>query len=159
MRYKQHESPRSCNNTIYLSRLPHSEDVLEGKCHTGEHEKLCFCNVRKHRDIKNGDQYIAMDISLKSGGLENMKTKYSDPKYYLGISGKGLISSMGIKAIRRSTNAKRKSLTFMKSALRIFLRLLSYLRMYLMRVMLGRGPNTCLLTVISSKKDCKVYDE
>ena len=30
-------------------------------------------NVMKHRDIKNGKQYIALDISLKFGYLDKMK--------------------------------------------------------------------------------------
>ena len=57
------------------------------------------CNGRKHRDIKNGDQYVVLDISLKFGNLENMKITYSEPTYYLVIPGKGLITSLGLKAI------------------------------------------------------------
>ena len=33
-------------------------------------------NVRKHRDIKNGEHYIILDISLKFGNLDNMKITY-----------------------------------------------------------------------------------
>ena len=34
----------------------------------------CGCrNVRKHRDTKNGNQYIDLDISLNFGNLENIK--------------------------------------------------------------------------------------
>ena len=66
------------------------------------------CNVRKHRDIKNGDQYVVLDISLKFGNLENIKTTYSEPTDYLVIPGKGLITSLGLKAIRRSNFKKVK---------------------------------------------------
>ena len=38
--FKNNEVPRSCNTTIYLLWLLRSEDVLEIKVHTGEHEKL-----------------------------------------------------------------------------------------------------------------------
>ena len=36
-----------------------------------------------------------------------MKITYSEPKYYLGISGKGVITSMGINTIRRSKKSKK----------------------------------------------------
>ena len=32
-------------------------------------------NVRKHKGIKNINQYITLDISLKFGNLDNMKIK------------------------------------------------------------------------------------
>ena len=34
-------------------------------------------NIRKHREIKNGDKYITLEISLKFGSLYNMKMKSS----------------------------------------------------------------------------------
>ena len=34
-------------------------------------------NVRKHRDIKNGEKYIVLYISLKFGDLDKMKIKSS----------------------------------------------------------------------------------
>ena len=33
MCYDKHEAPNSCNTTVYLSWLHHSEDVLGGKVH------------------------------------------------------------------------------------------------------------------------------
>ena len=39
-------------------------------------------NVRKHRDIKNGEKYITLDISLKFGIMDKMKITYPEPKYY-----------------------------------------------------------------------------
>ena len=71
------------------------------------HMKNCGChNVRKHRKIKNGERYIKLDISLKFVSLDNMKFTSSDPKYYLEISGKGFISSLGLKTIVRSKKKK-----------------------------------------------------
>ena len=36
--------------------------------------KNCGCrNVRKHREIKNGKQYIAFDLSLNFGNLDKIK--------------------------------------------------------------------------------------
>ena len=43
------------------------------------------------------DKYITLEISLKVGSLDKMKTTYSDPKDDLGRSGKGLITSLGLK--------------------------------------------------------------
>ena len=56
-------------------------------------------NVRKHREIKNGEQHIISEIYLKFGYLDKMKITSSDPKYYLGRLGKGLITSMGLNTI------------------------------------------------------------
>ena len=58
-------------------------------------------NARKHREIKNVEQYITLIISLKFGSLDKMIITSSKPKDYLGRSGKGLIISLGIKAKAR----------------------------------------------------------
>ena len=64
--------------------------------------KICgCCNVSKHSGIKNGGQYIALDIYLKSGNLVKIKITSSEPRYYLGGSGKVFNTSMGLKDIRR----------------------------------------------------------
>ena len=63
-------------------------------------------NVRKHREIKNGEKCIALEISLKFGSLDKMKITSSEPKDYLGRSVKGLITSLGIKTIGRSNRNK-----------------------------------------------------
>ena len=62
-------------------------------------------NVSKHREIKNGEKCITLDISLDFGSLDKIKITSSEPKYYLERSGKGLITSMGIKTI---ISAKKK---------------------------------------------------
>ena len=92
-------------------------------------------NYWKHRDINNDEQYIALDIHLKFCNMDKMKIKSSERKYYLGISGKGLIVSLGLDTIRRSKKKKKESFLLLKSVLRIFLRLLSNLRICLMRDM------------------------
>ena len=58
-------------------------------------------NVSKHRETKNGENDITLDIYLKFGSLDNMKTTSSDPKYYFDRLGKGLIASLGINTIVR----------------------------------------------------------
>ena len=64
-------------------------------------------NVRKHRETKNGEKYIILDISLDFGSLDKMKTKILEPKDYLGRSGKGLITSLGLKTTRRSKKIEK----------------------------------------------------
>ena len=43
-------------------------------------------NVRKHRDIKDSDEYTTLVILLKFGSLDKMRITYSDQKNYLGRS-------------------------------------------------------------------------
>ena len=54
-------------------------------------------NVRKHREIKDSENYNTLEISLKFGSLDKMRITSSEPKNYLGISGKGLITSMNLR--------------------------------------------------------------
>ena len=63
-------------------------------------------NVSKHREIKNGERCITLDISLKFGSPDKMKITYSDPKYYLGRPGKALINFLGLNSIGRSKKKK-----------------------------------------------------
>ena len=65
-------------------------------------------NVRKHRDIKYGDEYTTLDISLNFGSLEKMKMKSSKPEESLGRSVKGLVTYLGFKTIIRSKRKKGK---------------------------------------------------
>ena len=57
--------------------------------------------------IKNGDQCIALDVSLKFGNVNKNKIKYSEPKDYLGRLGKGLIASLGLNTIIRLKKIKK----------------------------------------------------
>ena len=57
--------------------------------------------VRKHRDIKDSDKYITLDILLNFGSLEKMKITSSEPKYCLGRSGKVLNISLGLNTYVR----------------------------------------------------------
>ena len=70
--------------------------------------KMCGChNFRRHRDIKNGDKYINLDISLTFGSLDKMKITSSHPNDYLRRPGKGLINLLGIKTIGSSKKNKK----------------------------------------------------
>ena len=64
-------------------------------------------NVRKKIYIKDSDKYITLYISLNFDILEKTRITSSYPKYYLGILGKGLITSMGLKAKARPNKCKK----------------------------------------------------
>ena len=53
-------------------------------------------NVRKHRKINNGDQYVVLDISLNFGDLKKLLITSLEAKYYLVRLGKGLITFLGM---------------------------------------------------------------
>ena len=104
-------------------------------------------NVRKHKEIYNGEKYITLDISLKYGSLDNMKITSSDPKDYLVIPGKGLITSLDFKTIVISKGEKSQGMPLLMSVWRIFQRLSRSLKGFLIRFMCIRGPNMNPLTV------------
>ena len=105
------------------------------------------CNVSKHRKIKGSDKHVPLEILLKFDSLYKMKITPSDSKDNLGRSGKGLITSLGIKAKARQKNAKRQGIPSVMSVRRTFQRLLGILKNYLIKVMRRRGPNISLLIV------------
>ena len=63
-------------------------------------------NIRKHRNIRGSDNYVTLDISLKSDSLENMKTKSSESICF-GKIRKGLITSLGFNAKIRPHKYKK----------------------------------------------------
>ena len=64
-------------------------------------------NVKKHRKLNDSDKYTAWDLPLKFDNLDNMKITSSEPKDNLEISGKGLITSLGLKAKARTKKYKK----------------------------------------------------
>ena len=64
-------------------------------------------NVRKHREIKGSEKYVTLDKLSKFDSLEKIKITSSESKDYLGRSGKGLITSLGIKAKVRPHKYKK----------------------------------------------------
>ena len=59
-------------------------------------------NVRKHKEIKDSDKYVTLEISSKFDSLDNIKITSSESKGKLEILGKGLITFLGFKAKVRS---------------------------------------------------------
>ena len=55
---------------------------------------------------------------MNFGSPDKMKIISSEPKYYLGIPGKGLINSLGFRTIRRSKKIKKARFTIINVSLR-----------------------------------------
>ena len=102
-------------------------------------------NVRKHRDIKGSDKYVTLDILLKFDSLDKMRITSSESKAKLGRSGKGLITSLSLKAKTRTKNIKKQGIPLEMSLRRIFQILFGSLKNYLMKVRKRRGPNMSVL--------------
>ena len=68
-------------------------------------------NVRKHRDIKNGEQYIVVYIYFNLNFLDNKDFTSSESKGYVVIPGKTLIASLDLR--NKGPNKKQKARFFM----------------------------------------------
>ena len=51
----------------------------------------------ENREIKNGEQYITLDIYLERYYIENRVVTSSYSRDYMGISGKGMTTSMTLR--------------------------------------------------------------
>ena len=91
----------STRKTFWEENFTGKEKFTLGKFSAVNMKNCGRRNVRKHRKIKGSDKYVTLDISLKFYSLDKMKITSSESKDNLGRSGKGLITSMGIKAKAR----------------------------------------------------------
>ena len=70
-------------------------------------------NVRKHRDIKNGEKYILLDISSKIDYMDKREVTSSESKGYILRPGKGLTTSLSLN--NKGLNKKKgKGLPLLK---------------------------------------------
>ena len=72
-----------------------------------EHKNGGHRKVRKHKEIKNSDQIVTLDISEKFDSLNKMKTISSEPKEKLKRSGKGFVTALDFKTKLRSPKYKK----------------------------------------------------
>ena len=98
-----------------------------------------ICNDRTHQKNKSSDKYVTLDVSLKFDSLENMKIISSESQDNLGRPGKGLITSLCLRAKLNHKNTKRKDMTSEISVRRTFQILLRILKNYIMKFMRRRG--------------------
>ena len=61
-------------------------------------------NVKKHRDIKNGEKYIILDVSSRLYFLDKREVTSSYSKDCMGIPGKGMTTYMDLR--NKSQNKK-----------------------------------------------------
>ena len=64
----------STQDTFWEGNFTPSEFTPVNMKHCGH------CNVRKHREIKNGENYITLDIYLKFGSLDKIKSHLRSQK-------------------------------------------------------------------------------
>ena len=68
----------------------------------------CGCRkVRKHKDIKDSDKIVTLDILAKFDSLNNMETTPSESTEKLERSGKGLVTALAFKTKVRSQKYKK----------------------------------------------------
>ena len=79
--------------TFWEEKLTGKKDLFQSM-----NMKNCGCRkVRKHKEIKGSDKIITLDVSAKFDILNKMKTISSESKGKLGISGKGLVTTLSFK--------------------------------------------------------------
>ena len=100
-------TPPSIYHGCYTRKMLWEEKFTLGEFSAMNMKNCGRINVRKHRYIKGSDKYVTLDILLKFVSLENMRIKSSEPKYNLGRLGKGLITSLCIKAKSRPKKCKK----------------------------------------------------
>ena len=124
----------------------------EGKC-TGKEDLFLYvnmkncgrCKVRKHKDIKDSDKIVTLDISAKFDSLNKMETTFSESKGKLERLGKGLVTALDFKIKVRLPKYKRARYSignFSKKDLSKIIKEFEKLGNYLMR---KRCPNMSLL--------------
>ena len=101
-------------------------------------------NIRKHRVIKGSDKYVTLNILLKFDSLKKMIIKSSESNDKLGISVKGLITPLCIKA--KTSPNKYKNTRY--AIVNVSKKDISNLK-----VMRRRGPNMSILKVALTYQD------
>ena len=65
------------------------------------------CKVKEHKEIKDSDKIVTLDISAKFDSLNKMETTYSESKEKLERSGKGLLTALDFKSKVRLPKYKK----------------------------------------------------
>ena len=66
-------------------------------------------NYKKHSEIKNGEQNIALGFSLVFYCMFNREVKYLESRDYIGMSGKGLSTSLILRTKSLNNNHKART--------------------------------------------------
>ena len=65
-------------------------------------------NVRKHREIKDVEQYIILEIYYNIGCMEKREVTYSESKYNMGRTGKVLTTYLYFRTKRPNKKQKER---------------------------------------------------
>ena len=96
---------------------------------------------RKHKEIKDIEKIVTLDISTKFDSLNKMESTSSESKGKLVRSGKGLVTALAFKTKVRSQKYKRHGMPSEMSVRRTFRRLSKSLRKLVNYLMRKRCPN------------------
>ena len=88
----------STRKTFWEGKFTSEKNITVCDFSSANMKNCVRCNVSKNREIKGSDKYVTLEISLKFGSMDKIRITSSDPKVNLGRSGKGLITSMGLRA-------------------------------------------------------------
>ena len=81
------------------------EEKFRGKKYLFQSVNMKNCDrrkVRKHKEIKDSDKIVTLNVSAKFDSLIKMKTTSSESKGKLGRSGKGLVTALNFNTKVRS---------------------------------------------------------
>ena len=81
------------------------EENFTGKKYLFHSVNMKNCGRRKfskHKEIKDSDKIVTLNVSAKSDSLNKMETTSSESKGKLGRSGKGLVTALALKTKVRS---------------------------------------------------------
>ena len=98
-------------------------------------------NVSKHIEIKGSDKYATLEISLKFYSLDKMRIKYSESKVKFGRSGKGLITSLGLRAKTIPKKYKKARYAIRNVSKKDLSKIIREFENCLMKLMRRRGPS------------------
>ena len=63
--------------------------------------------ISYHKEIKDSDKIVTLNVSIKFDSLNKMETTSSESKGKLGRSGKGLVTALALKTKVRSQKYKK----------------------------------------------------
>ena len=93
------------------------------------------------------DKYITLNNSLNFGSLDNIRITYSESKDNLKRCGKGLITSLGLKAKSIINRYKKSRYAIVNVSMKYLSKNIREFDTLPYKVMRGRGPNIIPLTV------------
>ena len=83
----------STRKTFWEEKFTGKQDLFQSV-----NMKNCGCRkVRKHKEIKDSDKIVNLNVSAKFDSLNKMETTSSESKDKLGRSGKGLVTALALK--------------------------------------------------------------